>query len=177
MKRLSFLFFLAIGLVLAACSPASLPTPTLPAVEPTALPPTQPFVAPTQASPVQPAQPAGAQAIQLAELTDSQGAVTVIVKPLDLNSSSDTLSFEVTLDTHSIDLSMDLAALATLTTNTGQSVQATLWDAPLGGHHVSGTLSFPASGEGKVLLDGASKLTLIIKDVDAAERVFAWDLE
>lgn len=177
MKRLSFLFILTIGLVLAACSSASLPTPTLPAVEPTALPPTQPLVAPTQASPSQPAQPAGAQAIQLAELTDSQGVVTVIVKPLYLKSSPDTLSFEVTLDTHSIDLSMDLTALATLMTDTGQSVQATLWDAPQGGHHVSGTLSFPASIDGKPILDNAVKLTLIIKDVDAPERTFAWDLE
>lgn len=177
MKRLSFLFILTIGLVLAACSSASLPTPTLPAVEPTALPPTQPLVEPTQASSAQPAQPVGKQATQLAELTDSQGAVTVIVKPIDLNNSPDTLSFEVTLNTHSIDLSMDLAALATLMTDTGQSVQATLWDAPLGGHHVSGTLSFPASIDGKPILDGAVKLTLIIKDVDAPERTFTWDLE
>jgi hypothetical protein len=177
MKRLSFLFLLAIGLVLAACSSTSLPTPTQPAVEPTVLSPTQPPAAPTQPLPAQPAQPAGAQAIQLAELTDSQGAVTVTVKPLDLNSSPDTLSFEVTLDTHSIDLSMDLVALATLTTDTGQSVQATLWDAPLGGHHVSGTLSFLVSAESKPILDGASKLTLIIKGVDAPERIFAWDLK
>jgi hypothetical protein len=81
------------------------------------------------------------------------------------------------MDTHSIDLSMDLAALATLTTDNGQSVQATVWDAPLGGHHVSGTLSFPASVEGKAILDGASRPTLIIKDVDASERVFTWDLK
>ena len=101
----------------------------------------------------------------------------MIVKPLDLNSSADKLSFEVTLDTHSIDLSMDLAALATLTTDTGMSVQAIVWDAPLGGHHVSGTLSFPASVESKPILDGASKLTLIIKGVDAPERIFAWDLK
>jgi len=177
MRRLSFLLFLAFGLLLTACSSTSLPTPDRPAVEPTALPPTQPFAAPTQAAPAQPAQPVGNQPTQLAELTDSQGAVTVIVKPLDLNSSADMLSFEVTLDTHSIDLSMDLAALATLTTDTGQSVRATLWDAPLGGHHVSGTLSFPASVESKPILDGVSKLTLIIKDVDAPERIFAWDLK
>lgn len=177
MKRLPLLFILVIGLILAACSSAT-PSPTnQPAAEPTALPPTQLPAVPTQASPAQPAQPVGNQAIQLAELTDSQGAVTVIVKPLDLNSSAGTLNFEVTLDTHSIDLSMDLAALATLTTDTGQGVQAALWDAPLGGHHVSGTLSFPASVESKPILDGASKLTLIIKDVDAPERIFSWDLK
>ena len=177
MKRLSLLFFLLIGLVLAACSSTSLPVPIQPTGEPTAFLPTQPPSTPTQASAAQPSQVAGAQAIQLAELTDSQGAVTVIVKPLDLNSSPDKLRFDVTLDTHSIDLSMDLAALATLTTDTGISVPAALWDAPLGGHHVSGTLSFPSSLGGKPILDGASKLTLIIKDVDASERIFAWDLK
>lgn len=125
----------------------------------------------------QPVQPAGDQALQLADLTDSQGAVTVIVKPPDLNSTQDMLNFEVTLETHSIDLSMDLAVLSMLTTDTGMSVQAVVWDAPLGGHHVSGTLSFPASLENKAILEGALKLTLIIKDVDAPERVFAWDLK
>lgn len=177
MKRLSLLSFLVIGLVLAACSSATSSPTTQPAVEPTALPATQPAAAPTQASAAQPVQPAAAQAIQLAELTDGQGAVTVIVKPLDLNSSQETLNFEISLDTHSIDLSMDLAALATLTTDTGLSVQAGKWDAQLGGHHVSGTLSFPSTADGKALLDDASKLTLIIKDVDASERVFAWDLK
>ena len=177
MRRPPFLFFLAIGLVLAACSSALLSPSSQPVVEPTANPPIQSPATPTQASAAQFVQPAAAQALQLPELTDSQGAVTVIVKPLDLNSSHDTLSFEISLETHSVDLSMDLAALATLTTDNGQSVQAAVWDAPLGGHHVSGTLSFPASVEGEAILDGASRLTLIIKEVDAPERVFAWDLK
>jgi hypothetical protein len=97
--------------------------------------------------------------------------------PLDLTSSQDTLSFEISLETHSVDLSMDLAALATLTTDTGLSIQAAVWDAPLGGHHVSGTLSFPASVEDIAILEDASRLTLIIKGVDAPERIFAWDLK
>jgi hypothetical protein len=177
MKRLPFLLLFATGLVLAACSTAKPFSSTQLAVEPTAISPSQSPATSTQASAAQPAQPAGAQALQLAELTDSQGAVTVIVKPLDLNSSKDTLSFEIALETHSVDLSMDLAALATLTTNTVQRVQAALWDAPVGGHHVSGTLSFPSNVDGKALLDGASKLTLILKDVDAPERIFAWDLK
>lgn len=177
MRRLSLLFFLIFVLVLAACSSTAPSTSTQPAAEPSTIPPTLPATTPTQASAASPTQQAGVQVIQLAELTDSQGAVTVVVKPLGLNSSQDTLSFEVTLDTHSIDLSMDLAALATLSTDTGMKVQAARWDAPLGGHHVSGTLSFPSSVDGKTILDGASKLTLIIKDVDTAERVFTWDMQ
>jgi len=177
MKRFTFLLILALGLVLAACSTATPSPSTQPAVDPTADLPTQPLAAPMQDSAAQLEQPVNLPGLQLAEITDSQGAVTVVVKPLDLNGSQDTLIFEVALDTHSIDLSMDLSALATLTTDTGQSVQAVLWDAPRGGHHVSGTLSFPASVAGKPILDGASKLTLIIKEVDAPERVFAWDLK
>src|SRR3989337_261462 len=101
MNRLPFLFLLAIGLVLAACSSASLSPSSQPAVEPTANPPIQSPATPTQASAAQLVQPVAAQALQLPELTDSQGAVTVIVKPLDLNSSQDTLSFEISLETHS----------------------------------------------------------------------------
>ena len=93
-----------------------------------------------------------------------------------LGSQAGKLAFEVSLNTHSVDLSMDLAALATLAADTGLTVQADAWDAPRGGHHVSGTLSFPSSVDGKEILDGAAKLTLTIKDVDVPERTFAWDL-
>jgi hypothetical protein len=102
--------------------------------------------------------------------------VEVVVRPLDLGSQAGKLTFEVALNTHSVDLNMDLATLSTLTTDTGLTVQADVWDAPRGGHHVSGTLSFPSSVDGKEILDGAAKLTLTIKDVDAPERTFAWDL-
>lgn len=176
MKRLPILLLLGIALVLAACSSTTTSASTQPEAESTASSPTQSPATPTLASVIQPTQQAGAQAPQLAEQTDSQGAVTVIVKPLGLNSLQDTLNFEVNLDTHSVDLIMDLAVLATLSTDSGQGVNASMWDAPRGGHHVSGTLSFPATIEGGALLDDASKLTLIIKDIDAAERVFTWDL-
>lgn len=81
------------------------------------------------------------------------------------------------MDTHSVDLSMDLATLSTLTTDTGFTVQAALWDAPRGGHHVRGKLVFPAVQDGKPILEGAGKLTLTITNVDAPSRIFEWDLE
>jgi hypothetical protein len=107
---------------------------------------------------------------------DIQGAVEVVIKPLNLNNPGETLDFEVTLDTHSVDLSMDLAGLATLTTDTGQTIQASRWDAPSGGHHVSGVLSFPASLEGSALLEGASRLTVTLVNLDVPQRVLAWSL-
>jgi hypothetical protein len=162
MKRNSHLLVLIFGLVLVACGSAqksvaiNLPT----AVGQFSL---------TKTSPQDASQ-------DLTRL-DSQGAVTVEVKPENLSNLGDTLAFEISMSTHSVDLSMDLATLATLTTNDGSTVHATLWDAPRGGHHVSGTLSFPTSVDGKPILDGATKLTLMIEDVDAPERVFSWDLQ
>lgn len=108
---------------------------------------------------------------------DQQGAIILEVTPLNLGTPADTLQFNVVMNTHSIDLSMDLATLSTLSTDTGVTIQATLWDAPRGGHHVSGTLSFPAMKDGKSILEDATKLTLTIVDVDAPSRVLEWELK
>ena len=113
---------------------------------------------------------------ELARL-DEQGAVVFEVTPLNLGTPADALEFDVAMNTHSVDLSMDLAALSTLSTDTGVTVQASKWDAVPGGHHVSGTLIFPSAQDGKSILEGASKLTLTIVSVDATSRVFEWELK
>jgi len=109
--------------------------------------------------------------------TDQQGMVVVEVTPLNFGMPGDTLDFDVSLNTHSVDLSMDLAKLATLITDSGIIVQASLWDAPRGGHHVSGKLVFPTIVNGVSVLDGAAKLTLQIRDLDAPMRIFEWNLQ
>jgi hypothetical protein len=108
--------------------------------------------------------------------TEIQGEVTLKVTPLNLDNPGDTLKFEVILDTHTLELDMDLATLAILTTDTGLTLQPTLWDAPKGGHHAEGTLAFPATLDGKSILDGVKQLTLTISDVDNATSTFTWDL-
>lgn len=108
--------------------------------------------------------------------TDSQGAVIIEITPLNLNNPSENLEFEVAMNTHSVDLSMDLATLAILSTDTGQSVPALAWNAPRGGHHVSGVLVFPAVYNGHPVLQGAAQITLSIKGVDADLRIFTWTL-
>lgn len=140
--------------------------------------------APTQAAPLRTdPQPASASSdssqtdTENLTRTDQQGAIVVEVKPLNLGNPSDQLEFDVVMDTHSVDLSMDLATLATLTTDTGITVQATVWDAPRGGHHVEGKLTFPAVKDGKSILEGAGKLTLTIVNVDAPSRTFDWALQ
>ncbi len=153
---------LLLGVSLAACSPALSERGGSAAQ---VVPPTAP-----------PAPAASAAPAQDLARTDEQGAVTVEVTPLDLNNAAQALDFEVAMNTHSVDLGMDLAALATLTTDTGHTARATTWDAPKGGHHVSGRLSFPASADGAPLLKGAKKLTLTLQNLDAPERTFTWDL-
>jgi hypothetical protein len=106
---------------------------------------------------------------------DQQGAVSVEVTPVNLNDPGGTLFFEVTLNTHSVDLSMDLANLSTLNTDNGLIINGTLWDAPLGGHHVSGRLSFSIAETDLPLLKESNRLTLIIRDLDAPERSFVWN--
>ena len=80
------------------------------------------------------------------------------------------------MNTHSVELGMDLATLATLEVDNGRFVSATLWDATPGGHHVSGILSFPVTIDDALLLVEATRLTMTIRDVDAPERIYTWDV-
>ena len=158
MKRFLIPSLLILTLTLAACSATPAPLPS-----------------DLTAAPVSPSD--SAAQFDSATRTDGQGAIIFEVTPLNLDAPTETLEFDIVLTTHSIDLSMDLATLATLTTDTGLTVQATLWDAPRGGHHVSGKLIFPATVNGKSILDGATKLTLTIVNVDAPSRVFEWGVQ
>lgn len=108
---------------------------------------------------------------------DEQGAIVIEITPLNPSPSTDTLEFDVVMNTHSIDLNMDLATLSTLTTDTGIALPATIWDAPRGGHHVEGKLIFPSKKDGNSILEGASRLELTIINVEAPSRVFEWELK
>jgi predicted small secreted protein len=158
MKQLLVPALLTLSLVLAACSGTVTPLPS------------DPQSAPVSTESV---SPANDSAIRI----DEQGAIIIEITPLNLASPTDTFEFNVVMTTHSIDLSMDLAAQSTLTTDTGVSVESTLWDAPLGGHHVEGKLIFPATKDGKPILEGATKLTLTILNVDVPTRIFEWELK
>lgn len=171
MKRFILPLILVLAIVLTACSTAN------PTIEKTLQQPIDQSQA--QPAPTSTEQSAAPQTAS-EDLTrvDQQGAIMVEVNPLNLETpAAKNLEFDVALETHSVDLSMDLATLSTLTTDTGLTVQATLWDAPRGGHHVSGKLIFPATKDGKSILEGASMLTLTILNVDAPARVFEWDLK
>lgn len=106
---------------------------------------------------------------------DNQGAVVVTITPMNLNNPQNTLDFDVSLDTHSVDLNMNLVDLASLKTNIGVMVDAIIWDGPPGGHHVNGTLSFPSTLDDSDLLVDVSAIELTIIDLDVSERVFIWE--
>ena len=161
MKRFIPVLIISVTLFLAACaSPQANPQPDI-----------------TVPSPV-PSSTAAASTGASDDMsrTENQGAVTVKITPLNLDKPGDTLNFDVSMNTHSVDLGMDLSTLATLTTDTGLSIQAAKWEAPGGGHHADGTLSFPALKDGKSILDGAKQLTLTISKIDNATGTFTWDL-
>lgn len=166
MKKLLILFVISsLTVLLAACAGQAPSAPSPAAITNTTAPTLAPQVnAPTLEPPAE----------LYATITDQQGAVIVDVTPINLADPGDTLLFEVSMNTHSIDLSMDLAQLAVLTTDSGKKLQATLWDAPRGGHHVSGTLGFPATLEGFAVLESAKSVTITISGVDAAARTFNW---
>jgi hypothetical protein len=172
MKR--FVFPLLMLFLLVACAPSQAvnepPTPAAsPALDVTSTPTDDPALLPT----LFPNSNGNGELSRI----DEQGAVVFEVTPLNLGTPSDTLEFDVAMNTHSVDLGMDLAALSTLSTDNGVIVQASKWDAVPGGHHVEGTLIFPSALDGTSILEGASKLTLTIVDVDVPSRAFEWELQ
>lgn len=173
MKKIQIVSLLAVVLlfVLSACS---IKNESIPAVTTSPLSTATATIVPAKTPQTIPTGSTGSDLSR----SDSQGAVTVVVNPLTLNPTGDTLVFEVSMDTHSVDLSMDLAKLATLSTDNGKTIQAIQWDGPAsGGHHVSGKLTFPTFVEQKPVLLGVKQLTLTIKDVDAASRTFTWPVK
>lgn len=84
-------------------------------------------------------------------------------------------SFEVALDTHSVDLdALDLSD-AVLRNDRGETLLARPWAAPKGGHHRAGTLTF--DGDQAPFFGGASWVELVLIGVgDVLERTLRWEI-
>ncbi|HSB90248.1 MAG TPA: hypothetical protein VLD63_09515 [Anaerolineales bacterium] len=157
---------LAMGVLLAGCAQAAPSAPT----------PAGSATRTTVPSATAPNPPSPEPATTGETRTDDQGSVVFQVTPLNLGSPGETLDFDVSMNTHSVDVGWDLAAQSVLITDSGVEVQGVSWPVG-GGHHYGGTLSFPArTAEGTPVLEGASTLTLVIRDTDVAKRVFTWEL-
>jgi hypothetical protein len=100
------------------------------------------------------------------------GDVTVVA---DWADPADGAVFEVTLDTHSIDLDgLDLAD-AVLRNDRDETLSARPWAAPKGGHHRTGALSF--GGDFDEFFAGARWVELVLAGVgDIPERTLRWEV-
>lgn len=99
------------------------------------------------------------------------GGITMNVIPKVL-ASNKSPSFEITLDTHSVDLSFDVAATAKLEDVTKTTYGWATWEGdPPSGHHRKGTLTFS-----EPLKDSADVVTLTFSDMVDTDWEFRFDL-
>ncbi len=98
----------------------------------------------------------------------NDGSVSVSATPHSLGNTWD---FDISINTHSGELSEDLVAVSELVDDQGRLYKPTVWEgAPPGGHHRQGILRFnPISPQPK-------SIELKIKNVGGvAERSFRWN--
>ena len=111
-------------------------------------------------------------AAQLAAQKNTAGGVTVAVTPAKLVAGAKTWDFSIVLDTHTQDLSDDLAGSAVLVDDRGNEFKALAWDgAAPGGHHRSGVLRFNAIEPRPQALE-----LRISRPGEAKPRTFRWRL-
>jgi len=98
--------------------------------------------------------------------------VRVDVKPVQL-APGRAVKFRIFLNTHSVDLGQDLAAVSGLKDDRGLEYKPARWTgSPPGGHHRFGVLEFPA------LKAGAKSVTLVIRNIAGVPaRKFAWRVQ
>lgn len=102
--------------------------------------------------------------------TNKQAGVTIKLKPGKITRDKD-IKFNVSVDTHSGSLDFDLTKISVLVDDEGNKYRPIKWEGdPPGGHHRSGTLTFPA------LKTEGRRVKVIIKNVyGVKERVFIWE--
>lgn len=94
--------------------------------------------------------------------------VTLRVKPLVLEQGKQP-KFEVSFDTHSVNLDFDVATSAILTNNFGVALGPAIWQGtPAGGHHRSGMLTFE-----RPLDNSVNQIFLTFKNIAGVpDRIF-----
>lgn len=90
-----------------------------------------------------------------------------------LAEKTDSVVFDVVMNTHSVNLDgFDLKALSVLRDDQSNVYSPVSWNAPEGGHHRNGKLTFPRPDS---LSQGKTKfIELVIRDVAVKERVLQW---
>ena len=108
----------------------------------------------------------------VATRSSNERGVTVKVTPKSISPTDKLWEFTIVLDSHSADLSDDLAQSASLTTSDGRTLKPVSWTgAAPGGHHREGVLAFevPAPRPSSIELR-------IARPGESAARTFRWQL-
>ncbi len=113
----------------------------------------------------------GVVEINLPTKTNDENFVSIGIKPTKF-SFEETLKFYVEMNTHQGSLDFDLARISVLKDDKDNIYEPLSWEGPPpGGHHRSGTLTFPK-------LEGKTKfIELTMRNVyNVPERAFRWEL-
>jgi hypothetical protein len=134
----------------------------------------------TAANPANPANPATGTVASDPQVIEG-GNVKVVVQwqgARPANGSSPEGLFSITLDTHSVDLDgYSLDEVAVLHAASGEELRPTSWELPKGGHHRTGSMTFPVTDRlgNPLFAEPAQKIELVIHDVAGVEeQVFSW---
>ncbi|MDO8451844.1 MAG: hypothetical protein Q7S76_03165 [bacterium] len=113
------------------------------------------------------------QTLPLETKEQSAANVTIIVTPRAL-SPGNPAQFEITFETHSVDLAFDVSETTTLTDDLGNTYGQPVWDgSPPGGHHRTGIIAF-----NRPLDSRAHDIFLTFRNIaDTQERTFTWELK
>jgi len=99
-------------------------------------------------------------------------AVSVTLLPT-VQSSSATIDFKLVMNTHRGSLPMNMLNVARLLEKGGEPIPPVAWSGGKGGHHLSGRLSFPASGTAS-----EEAFTLMLQGIDGQNDLrFEWTTE
>jgi hypothetical protein len=101
---------------------------------------------------------------------DNQSAVTVTVTPIDLASESKKWKFAIVMDTHSVELTQDIAKSSVLIDDQGKEYTPIDWEGTSGGHHREGVLLFDQ------ILPFPKSVEMKISGVGDVVRSFLWQL-
>ena len=114
---------------------------------------------------------AGAQAAsKLTPQSSREGGVAVQVTPL--TTSGKAWEFEFSINTHSVELSEDLAKAVLLVADGGAAYAPVAWEgAPSGGHHRKGVLRFKAISPQPQAIE-----LRLQRPGEASPRLFRWQL-
>ena len=102
--------------------------------------------------------------------SDEQARVTVEIIPTALGVNESKNIFDVSFNTHSVEMDYDFSKVIVLKDDLGNIYEALEWTGGRGGHHVSGEIIFSA-------IDAqASNIEIDVLGVGGVDRNFKWNL-